>query len=81
MHNIQRKRDPETQTYAEAFDEIYKLACELYRYAESFHPLIKREKLPLEAFMKGAGNTLPHNPRQHPSHHKPQPKPNSNTYR
>ena len=27
------------KTFAEAFDEIYKLACELYRYAESFHPL------------------------------------------
>ena len=42
------------KTLAEAFDEIYKLVRELYRYPESLRPSMKKEKLPLGLFMKGA---------------------------
>ena len=43
-----------TRTFPEAFDELFNFAKELYRYPESLRPSMKKEKPPLELFMKGA---------------------------
>ena len=41
------------KTFAEAFDELFNFPKELYQYPESLRPSMKKEKLPLELFMKG----------------------------
>jgi len=69
------------KTFAQVFDELFNFAKELYRYPESLCPSMKKEKLPLEAFMKGVRILLSHTPRQHPNHHKPPQKSNLNTHR
>ena len=45
------------KTFAEAFDKLFIILKELYKYPESLRPSMKKEKLPIEAFIKGARNT------------------------
>jgi len=47
-----------TQTFSEAFDEIFNIIKQLYRHPKSFRPSMKKERLPLETVIEGVSILL-----------------------